>query len=267
MRRKRTPQEAARSERSCACQHPRPCPNRDTNPEFVLILPWAVTAAGERRSVTKTSGPSRPGARPRRSTCGAVRGCRVGILQFAAGAIAVGLVCERHPVHGRVEHGVSLKQRRRGGLSQAEALRRPGSVVISVGHGACLSHAPCCNVASLQDETVAAVRLALYVRTLPRRIRGARVTIRRLWSRRSEARTPSMAAPAPSGLTSGPPIFSGDRSGIARLRAPELRARKHMVGPCHGRAAAIGAHDARLRVRRHDREIVGRRRLSPSRFK
>lgn len=91
--------------------------------------------------VTKTSGPSRPGARPRRSTCGAVRGCRARILQFAAGAIAVGLVCERHPVHGRVEHGVSL-QRRRGGLSQAEALRRPGSVVISVGHGACLSHAP-----------------------------------------------------------------------------------------------------------------------------
>src|SRR4029077_18999697 len=75
-------------------------------------------------------------------------------------------------VHGRVEHGVSL-QRRRGGLSQAEALRRPGSVVISVGHGACLSHAPRCNVASLQDETVAAVRLAPHVRTLPRRIRGA----------------------------------------------------------------------------------------------
>ena len=65
---------------------------------------------------------------------------------------------------------------------------------------------------------MAAVRLALHVRTLPRRIRGARVTIRPLWSRRSEARTPSMAAPAPSGLTSGLPIFSGDRSGIVRLR-------------------------------------------------
>ena len=113
---------------------------------------------------------------------------------------------------------------------------------------------------------MAAVRLALHVRTRYRAEFASPGSQSAGYGRAvRKARTPSMAAPAPSGLTSGLPIFSGDRSGIARLRAPELRARKHMVGPCHGRAAAIGAHDARLRVRRHDREIVGRRRVVSTR--
>jgi hypothetical protein len=73
---------------------------------------------------------------------------------------------------------------------------------------------PRCNVASLQDETVAAVALALHVCTLPRRIRGARVTIRRLWSRRSEARTPARRPRRPPASRRGCQFFQATVQGL-----------------------------------------------------
>src|SRR5262245_49984104 len=162
----------------------------------------------------------------------------LGVLQRAPGAVAVGLVGERHPVRGRVEHGRSLQPRGRG-FGQPEALGRSGSVVVSIGHKrACLSR-PHRSVAPLPDETMAAVAFVPPSphATAPNLQRL--VAIRWLWSRRSEARTPSTAAPAPSGLTSGSPFLIVLPVGGARLRTPELRARKHMVRPRHGRAAAI----------------------------
>jgi hypothetical protein len=109
------------------------------------------------------------------------------------------------------------------------------------------------------------------LRTVPRRNRADPAPAMRYRFDRSDLRTPSTAVPAILlAFAVGAAFLFGAAPNsvliLACLWNSKLLARKHVVRPGYRRAAAVAPDDARLRMRGHDLEVVGRRRSLPVRI-